>query len=116
MIAMIYAIESASPQTSSLPRGSALSSPILKYICVMHPEVVSDKPGKCPKCGMELVPKREPPRKQMHDTDAHPLRGMGAPSNPHESVRGKPDHGAMMKQPVVLFDPMSRCECGTCRV
>ncbi|MCY7291742.1 MAG: hypothetical protein LH615_06110 [Ferruginibacter sp.] len=21
----------------------------------MHPEVKSDKPGKCPKCGMELV-------------------------------------------------------------
>jgi len=26
------------------------------YTCVMHPEVRSDRPGKCPKCGMELVP------------------------------------------------------------
>ena len=25
------------------------------YTCSMHPEVKSDKPGKCPKCGMELV-------------------------------------------------------------
>ncbi len=25
------------------------------YTCTMHPEVKSDKPGKCPKCGMELV-------------------------------------------------------------
>lgn len=25
------------------------------YTCMMHPEVKSDKPGKCPKCGMELV-------------------------------------------------------------
>nr|WP_305050137.1 heavy metal-binding domain-containing protein [Elizabethkingia bruuniana] len=25
----------------------------------MHPEVVSDKPGKCPKCGMNLVPQKE---------------------------------------------------------
>jgi hypothetical protein len=25
------------------------------YICSMHPEVISDKPGKCPKCGMELI-------------------------------------------------------------
>ena len=25
------------------------------FICSMHPEVRSDKPGKCPKCGMELV-------------------------------------------------------------
>jgi Cu(I)/Ag(I) efflux system membrane fusion protein len=27
------------------------------YTCTMHPEVVSDKPGKCPKCGMTLVKK-----------------------------------------------------------
>ena len=26
-----------------------------KYTCPMHPEIVSDKPGKCPKCGMNLV-------------------------------------------------------------
>ena len=28
------------------------------YTCVMHPEVLSDKPGKCPKCGMTLVLKK----------------------------------------------------------
>lgn len=27
------------------------------YTCPMHSEVTSDKPGKCPKCGMELVKK-----------------------------------------------------------
>ncbi len=27
------------------------------YTCTMHPEVVSDKPGICPKCNMKLVPK-----------------------------------------------------------
>lgn len=26
-----------------------------KYTCSMHPEIVMDKPGKCPKCGMALV-------------------------------------------------------------
>lgn len=25
------------------------------YSCSMHPEVKSDKPGSCPKCGMDLV-------------------------------------------------------------
>lgn len=25
------------------------------YTCTMHPEVRLDNPGKCPKCGMELV-------------------------------------------------------------
>jgi len=29
-----------------------------KYTCAMHPEVVSDAAGKCPKCGMELVQKK----------------------------------------------------------
>lgn len=28
------------------------------YTCPMHPEVISDKPGKCPKCGMNLVPQK----------------------------------------------------------
>ena len=25
----------------------------------MHPEVISDQPGNCPKCGMNLVPKEK---------------------------------------------------------
>ena len=28
------------------------------YTCSMHPEVISDEPGKCPKCGMELIEKK----------------------------------------------------------
>jgi hypothetical protein len=28
------------------------------YTCPMHPEVVTSMPGKCPKCGMTLVPKK----------------------------------------------------------
>jgi hypothetical protein len=30
---------------------------VLQYTCPMHPEVVQDKPGNCPKCNMELVEK-----------------------------------------------------------
>jgi len=29
------------------------------YTCTMHPEVTSDEPGKCPKCGMDLVEKKD---------------------------------------------------------
>lgn len=29
----------------------------VQYTCSMHPEILSDKPGKCPKCGMQLVEK-----------------------------------------------------------
>ncbi|PCK87432.1 copper-translocating P-type ATPase [Rhizobium sophoriradicis] len=31
------------------------------YTCPMHPEVVSDRPGDCPKCGMALEPAGIPP-------------------------------------------------------
>lgn len=27
------------------------------YYCPMDPEIVSDKPGKCSKCGMDLIEK-----------------------------------------------------------
>jgi len=40
-------------------RAPALADPAAKieYVCPMHPEVVSDRPGSCPKCGMALEPR-----------------------------------------------------------
>ena len=29
----------------------------ITYTCSMHPEISSDKPGSCPKCGMDLIQK-----------------------------------------------------------
>lgn len=48
--------------TPSCKNGRTHSEPNMEmakevYTCTMHPEVVSDKPGKCPKCGMNLVKK-----------------------------------------------------------
>jgi len=34
---------------------------MMNYTCPMHTEVILDKPGKCPKCGMELVMKHDKP-------------------------------------------------------
>jgi len=31
-----------------------------QYTCPMHPEVIKDAPGQCPKCGMTLVPVKTP--------------------------------------------------------
>ncbi len=44
------------------------------YTCTMHPEVISDKPGKCPKCGMTLVEKKGATRTSdspMHKMPMH---------------------------------------------
>ena len=35
--------------------GKSMDTPTV-YSCPMHPEVRSDAPGTCPKCGMKLVP------------------------------------------------------------
>ena len=43
-------------QTKSAP-ASTMESHAMKYYCPMHPEVVTDAPGKCPKCSMDLVEK-----------------------------------------------------------
>jgi Cu+-exporting ATPase len=45
--------------TASTPSGQTTNAAAttLKYTCSMHPEVVQDKPGNCPKCGMALVEK-----------------------------------------------------------
>ena len=32
----------------------------LQYTCPMQPEVIKDAPGKCPKCGMDLIPLKKP--------------------------------------------------------
>ncbi|MFH0800987.1 MAG: efflux RND transporter periplasmic adaptor subunit [bacterium] len=45
----------------------------IKYTCPMHPEVISDKPGQCPKCGMDLVPKESAAQKgKAHLAAVHP--------------------------------------------
>src|SRR5438270_6875111 len=52
---------------SALPAQTARSTPeVRQYSCVMHPEVVQDHPGKCRKCGMELVPVKNGTARMEH--------------------------------------------------
>lgn len=61
-----------------------------KYTCPMHPEVVKNKPGKCPKCGMELVEKKiEMPK---YTCTMHP-----------EIIKGKPGKCPKCNMKLVLM-------------
>lgn len=75
------------------------------YTCVMHPEIQMAKPGKCPKCGMELVKKtikvRHTPKhtvidakgsdkKQMDDDDG--MSGMQMPGNNKDTAASNEAH------------------------
>jgi Heavy metal binding domain len=85
-----------------------------KYTCVLHPEVVSDKPGKCPKCGMTLVPMKSKASPSPHQHEAHEMNSAG-----HEHMKmdshemSTPEHGMSMQSSVNIADPMSRESSGT---
>ena len=72
-----------------------------KYTCVMHPEVVRDKPGKCPKCGMALVPMKSKPN-PLPSRSEHASHDMQMPM-----------HSMSMQSSVSIADPMSRESSGT---
>ena len=46
-LALVAEMDLGEPE---VPAGLAVA-----YACPMHPEVISDEPGKCPKCGMKLL-------------------------------------------------------------
>jgi cytochrome oxidase Cu insertion factor (SCO1/SenC/PrrC family) len=41
-----------------------------RYVCPMHPDVTSDKPGRCPKCGMEFKVQTEADSQQAATANA----------------------------------------------
>jgi hypothetical protein len=42
-------------QTTNAPASAAPAEPPVEFVCPMHPDVRSLQPGRCPRCGMELV-------------------------------------------------------------
>lgn len=47
--------DTESLDTTSISDTGSIETAGIAYTCTMHPEVISDKPGKCPKCNMDLV-------------------------------------------------------------
>lgn len=53
-VVVLMAVTGVFAQNTNVDRKGSKSAEVL-YTCPMHPDVTSDKPGKCPKCGMTLV-------------------------------------------------------------
>ena len=88
-----------------------------KYTCPMHPDVITDHPGNCPKCGMKLVPIKE--KKRSTSNIEHPTSNP-QPTEAHQShvshAAGEHEHEKMqmeMHSTIDLADPMSREASGT---
>ena len=48
-------------RTSFSPSSQSHQETVPLYTCAMHPQIVRDKPGNCPICGMPLVLKTNEP-------------------------------------------------------
>jgi len=61
--ATVFAAHSGNPVADTTKTKKVKPADKVQYTCTMHPEVISDKPGKCSKCGMTLVEKRPAKKK-----------------------------------------------------
>ena len=69
----------------------------------MHPEIVRDKPGKCPKCGMDLVPVYE---------EAAPAPAAPAPAPRRRQKERKIKYWVSPMDPGYVRDKPGKAPCG----
>lgn len=82
------------------PQNEPVKVQTVKYTCPMHPEVVQDLSGKCPKCGMNLVEKKDMVKGKMHQAnDSTMLK--------HDNMKMKHD-SSMMKKGQMIKDTTYR--------
>jgi hypothetical protein len=78
----------------------------------MHPEVVTDHPGNCPKCGMKLVPLKEKKREPPAKIENHSMHAMKHDQHEQEG-HGEHEMQMSMQSSVNIAEPMSRESSGT---
>lgn len=81
----MFATFAAFAQKSKANSPATKSNTVIQtsYTCPMHPEVTSDKPGKCPKCGMDLnLSKKEQMKAEVTHTYRCPMHPDVVSNNP----------------------------------
>src|SRR5579863_1713228 len=65
----------ASAQPAIAPSQSQMAArKQVKYVCPMDPEVLEDKPGPCPMCGMALEPSLSEGAAEEDDSELHSMQ------------------------------------------
>jgi len=84
----------------------------LEYVCPMHPEVVQNEPGDCPKCGMHLEP-REKTASEKHDHQ-HMHHGSATEKDEHHHAHQEAalEYVCPMHPEVVQNEPGDCPKCG----
>jgi len=91
----------------------------IEYVCPMHPEVVEDEPGSCPKCGMDLVareageqtPEGGHDHEHHHDHD-HSNEHSNERQQEHAHENAATEYTCPMHPEIVRDEPGSCPKCG----
>jgi len=105
----------AAPEKTDALQPVAESAAASHYVCPMHSSIVSDAPGSCPICGMDLVEQATPePAGEKHSQDGLPAVTI-APSVVHNLAvrtarvhRGDLQHTIETIGKITRVDPMAR--------
>lgn len=68
VISLSYAVsQNIKTESNDQDKATEITVPVT-YTCSMHPEINTNKPGPCPKCGMDLIQKSAP----LYSCPMHP--------------------------------------------
>ena len=103
------------------PEVSDFDAPVLQtrveYSCPMHAEIVQDKPGACPKCGMNLVPREAQASAEHTHTDHQKTDAtahMQTTSTHEHNSHHRMDHDTPVEYTCPMHPEVVQDEPGTC--